>query len=92
MFDGVAKAADHQMDLFLGPRYQRFQLGLEHASDDMDDASPQNIQALFKTAELLIERERTRLNALVGRLISLAEHLSDEELIWRRRCSDVAVA
>lgn len=73
MFDGVAKAADHQMGLFLGPRYQRFQLSLEHASDDMDDASPQNIQALFKTAELLIERERTRLDALAGQLMSLAE-------------------
>ena len=61
------------MGLFLGTNYQRFQLSLDHASDDMDDASPQNIEALFKTAEVLIERERERLDTLVGQLATLAE-------------------
>ena len=73
MFDGVAKAADHQMQLFLGNQYQRFQLSLDHASDDMDDASPQNIAALFKTAELLIQREHDRFETLIHQLKALAE-------------------
>ena len=54
MFDGVSKAADHQMQLFLGERYQRLQTSLEGASDDMDDASDENIRNLKRTARELI--------------------------------------
>jgi patatin-like phospholipase/acyl hydrolase len=54
MFDGVSKAADHQMQLFLGERYQRLQASLESASDDMDDASEENIRNLKRTARELI--------------------------------------
>ena len=54
MFDGVSKAADHQMQLFLGERYQRLQTSLEAASDDMDDASEENIRNLKRTARELI--------------------------------------
>ena len=54
MFDGVSKAADHQMQLFLGERYQRLQTSLESASDDMDDASDENIRNLKRTARELI--------------------------------------
>ena len=54
MFDGVSKAADHQMQLFLGERYQRLQTSLEGASDDMDDASDENILNLKRTARELI--------------------------------------
>ena len=54
MFDGVSKAADHQMQLFLGERYQRLQTTLETASDDMDDASEENIRNLKNTARELI--------------------------------------
>jgi uncharacterized protein len=54
MFDGVSKAADHQMQLFLGERYQRLQTTLETASDDMDDASEENIRNLKHTARELI--------------------------------------
>jgi patatin-like phospholipase/acyl hydrolase len=54
MFDGVSKAADHQMQLFLGERYQRLQTSLESASDDMDDASEENIRNLKRTARELI--------------------------------------
>ena len=60
MFDGVSKAADHQMQLFLGERYQRLQATLETASDDMDDASEENIRNLKRTA-----RELIKTNALV---------------------------
>jgi len=55
MFDGVSKAADHQMQLFLGERYQRLQATLETASDDMDDASEENIRNLKRTARELIK-------------------------------------
>ena len=55
MFDGVSKAADHQMQLFLGERYQRLQTTLETASDDMDDASEENIRNLKHTARELIK-------------------------------------
>jgi patatin-like phospholipase/acyl hydrolase len=54
MFDGVSKAADHQMQLFLSERYQRLQTSLERASDDMDDASEENIRNLKRTARELI--------------------------------------
>ena len=54
MFDGVSKAADHQMQLFLGERYQRLQTSLKGASDDMDDASDENIRNLKRTARELI--------------------------------------
>ena len=55
MFDGVSKAADHQMQLFLSERYQRLQTSLERASDDMDDASEENIRNLKRTARELIK-------------------------------------
>ena len=55
MFDGVSKAADHQMQLFLGDRYQRLQATLETASDDMDDASEENIRNLKHIARKLIK-------------------------------------
>jgi patatin-like phospholipase/acyl hydrolase len=57
MFDGVSKAADHQMRLFLGEHYLRLQTPLHYASDDMDDASRGNIRNLKQTARELIKRE-----------------------------------
>lgn len=57
MFDGVSKAADHQMQLFLGEQYLRLQTPLHYASDDMDDASRGNIRNLKQTARELIKRE-----------------------------------
>ena len=59
MFDGVSKAADHQMRLFLGENYLRLQTPLHYASDDMDDASKGNIRNLRQTAEELIQREES---------------------------------
>ncbi len=61
MFDGVSKAADHQMQLFLGERYQRLQTSLETASDDMDDASEDNIRNLKHTARELIDANESLL-------------------------------
>ena len=62
MFDGVSKAADHQMRLFLGSQYLRLQTPLNYASDDMDDASRGNIRNLKQTARELIKREEDALN------------------------------
>lgn len=59
MFDGASKAADHQMRLFLGERYQRLQITLELASDDMDDASKDNIRNLKQTARELINANKS---------------------------------
>ena len=61
MFDGVSKAADHQMQLFLGERYQRLQTPLDNANDDMDDASKENIANLKKTARELIANNEAAL-------------------------------
>jgi len=58
MFDGVSKAADHQMRLFLGEDYLRLQTPLHYASDDMDDASQGNIRNLKQTAEELINQSQ----------------------------------
>lgn len=55
MFDGMSDAADHQMSLFLGDRYQRLQLRLIGANDDMDDASSENIAALEALASKLLQ-------------------------------------
>jgi uncharacterized protein len=61
MFDGVSKATDHQMQLFLGERYYRLQASLDTASDDMDDASKENIGNLKKIARELIKQNEAAL-------------------------------
>ena len=61
MFDGVSKAADHQMQLFLGEHYYRLQTSLDTASDDMDDASKENIGNLKNIARALIKKNETAL-------------------------------
>ena len=66
MFDGVSKAADHQMRLFLGERYLRLQTPLYYASDDMDDASKGNIRNLKQTARELIKRESEKLQRFLA--------------------------
>ena len=66
MFDGVSKAADHQMQLFLGESYLRLQTPLHYASDDMDDASEGNIRNLKQTAEELIQRQDNLIKTFFG--------------------------
>ena len=64
MFDGMADAADHQMRLFLGDTYQRLQLTLVGANDDMDDASAENIAALESLANQLIEDKAEQISTI----------------------------
>lgn len=66
MFDGMAKAADYQMRLFLGERYHRLQTSLDIASDDLDDTSPENIANLERTADRLIEEQEATLARFIA--------------------------
>jgi patatin-like phospholipase/acyl hydrolase len=58
VFDGVADTVEYQLTQILGPEgYDRFQTDLDHASDALDDASPQNLERLeWEAAELLSAR------------------------------------
>ena len=61
VFDGVSDAVDYQLRQILGDNFFRFQIRLEHANDDMDDASRRNLEALQREAERLIEVQRADL-------------------------------
>jgi patatin-like phospholipase/acyl hydrolase len=58
VFDGSADAVDAQLGRLIDDRYVRLQTRLDEASDDLDDASPENLAALRREAEQLIA-ERT---------------------------------
>jgi hypothetical protein len=58
VFDGSADAVDGQLTRLIDGRYFRLQTRLDEASDDLDDASPENLAALRREAEQLIA-ERT---------------------------------
>jgi patatin-like phospholipase/acyl hydrolase len=54
VFDASADAVDAQVTALAGERYLRLQTRLIEASDDLDDASPENLAALRREAERLI--------------------------------------
>ncbi len=67
VFDGVADTIDFQLrQLLSADRYHRFQVGLQNASDAMDDTSPRNLRNLQLRTEELIDGERDRLERLAG--------------------------
>jgi patatin-like phospholipase/acyl hydrolase len=68
VFDGTADAVDLQLRALIGPRYMRFQTPLDEASDDLDDASPENLAALTREAERLIAARDDELDRLCARL------------------------
>lgn len=68
VFDGVADAADEQLARLLGPRYIRLQTPLDEASDDLDDASPENLAALRREAERLIAARDEEIDRVCDRL------------------------
>jgi patatin-like phospholipase/acyl hydrolase len=68
VFDGVSDAADYQLRHLLGDRFHRFQVPLREASDAMDDASADNLDALARDAERLIELRSDALGTLCDRL------------------------
>ena len=56
VFDGSADAINSVLERLVDDRYIRLQTQLDEASDDLDDASPENLAALRREAEQLIAR------------------------------------
>jgi patatin-like phospholipase/acyl hydrolase len=69
VFDGSSDAVDYQLRHALGEGYWRFQVELTRASDDLDDASEQNLRLLRGHARELIEARGSDLDAVVAALI-----------------------
>ena len=68
VFDGTADAVDIQLKALIGDDYVRFQTPLDHASDDLDAATPENLAALEREARELIASRDADLDALCARL------------------------
>jgi uncharacterized protein len=69
VFDGISDAVDYQLRHLLGgDRYWRLQVELTRASDDLDDASPENLRELRGHAEELIAERSDDLDAVVAAL------------------------
>jgi predicted acylesterase/phospholipase RssA len=68
VFDGGQDAVDFQLRRLAGDRYFRFQTKLETASDNLDDASEDNLAALRGEAERLIARASAELDEVCRRL------------------------
>ena len=65
----MSDVTDHQLGQILGAdRYFRFQTRLDRASDDLDDASPENLRLLREEAAELLREESDRFAALVAKL------------------------
>jgi patatin-like phospholipase/acyl hydrolase len=54
VFDGSADVDDEVLQRLIAENYIRLQTRLEEASDDLDDASPENLAALRREADRLI--------------------------------------
>lgn len=71
VMDGTSAAVDHHAATLLDPRrYHRFNTPLVNASAHLDDAHPDNIEALAKDARTLIERDSARLDLVAELLVS----------------------
>jgi uncharacterized protein len=58
VLDGVSDTTDYELEQLLGDRHTRLQIELVGASDDLDDASPENVANLeAKAAELIAASE-----------------------------------
>jgi patatin-like phospholipase/acyl hydrolase len=69
VFDGASDTVHYQLDRVLGPeRYWRLQVELTLASDDLDDASEDNLAKLRGHAEQLIEERSADLDAVLAKL------------------------
>lgn len=69
VFDGVADTIDLELEALLGPgsgRYWRLQTALTEASDDLDDASPQNLRALRRQGERLAAQRAADLDQAIA--------------------------
>ena len=69
VFDGSSDAVDYQVRHVLGEEsYWRLQVELTRASDDLDDASPENLRRLREHAEELIASDSAKLDSAVAAL------------------------
>jgi len=68
VFDGGQDAVDFQLRGLLPDGYVRLQTQLVRASDDLDDASADNLTRLRGEAEALIETESQRIDFVCARL------------------------
>ena len=68
VFDGGQDAVDMQLRALLPGDYVRLQTQLENASDDLDDASSDNLERLQEEAEALIARETETIDDVCARL------------------------
>jgi predicted acylesterase/phospholipase RssA len=68
VFDGGQDAVDFQVGGLLSGNYVRLQTDLVEASDDLDDASPENLAALRREAERLIAANDAQIDDLCARL------------------------
>jgi predicted acylesterase/phospholipase RssA len=67
VFDGTADAVDLQLGALIGDAYVRLQTRLDEASDDLDDASPENLAALAREAKRLIAAHGDELDRICRR-------------------------
>ena len=73
VFDGISDTVDFQIEQLLGRAegplsdsfYLRLQTPLDGARDQMDDASPENIEALRELGRHVVEENSTRIDQLV---------------------------
>ncbi len=70
VFDGGADAVDFQLAALLGDAYVRLQTRLDEASDDLDDASQENLEALAREAARLIAASEAQLDRVCEELTS----------------------
>jgi patatin-like phospholipase/acyl hydrolase len=69
VFDGVSDAVDYQLEHALDEgHYWRLQVELTRASDDLDDASEDNLEKLRRQAEELIAARSADLDAVIAKL------------------------
>jgi uncharacterized protein len=68
VFDGISDAVDYQLRQIGADRYWRLQVELSRASDDLDDASEENLALLRGHAEELIADRSADLDAIVSAL------------------------
>jgi uncharacterized protein len=68
VFDGGQDAVDFQLRALAGDAYIRLQTRLDTASDDLDDASEDNLAALRAEAERLIEERSADIDDACARL------------------------
>ncbi len=70
LFSGAAETVDFQLAQLLGDRYVRLQERLETASDDLDDASPQNLRDLRAEGERVVRQNAAAIDDMCARLVA----------------------